>query len=156
MDEIHLSNLTKLTNNYYNSFGRLTEDEEKTLEFYYKLGVVRGVDGFEYVNEAINRASMKQTIKKPISYIASLCKQFYKNGLFNQPFKEENDILDYIQSRVGNLSDDNRKLIQQSISRNGAVQVMASTAEVLNNSDIQDQIINEILLRMVKNWNEPQ
>lgn len=151
MRDYHIDEMNILKNKYKEVFNQLHLDEEKTIEFYYKLGIARGVDAFEYINEAINRASMKQNIKKPISYIASLCKQFYKNGLYSQPSDGEHFILDYIQKKIGSINDTNINLIQASISTNGATKVMAATAEVLNSSKIQDKIIEEILLKMVDN-----
>jgi hypothetical protein len=151
-DSIRLKQLKQL---YKDSFNRLTLDEEKTLEFYYKLGETRGVDGYQYVNEAINRAIMKQNLSKPISYIASLCKNFYKNGLHSQPFQEENDLINYVESKIGKLSFDNKKLIQSAISTNGSVRVMAASAEVLNNSEFQSKIIEEIILKVVDIFGRP-
>ena len=148
----HENEIKILKEKYRSIFNRLNNDEEFTLEFYYNLGLTRGVNGYKYVNEAINRASMKQSLNKPISYIASLCKNFYKNGLYSQPSGEENDIIDYIEKKIGNISIDNKKLIQSAISEAGSIRVMASAAEILNNSKIQDIIIEKIILRIVEIW----
>lgn len=150
-----LIKLNELKTKYRNSFNRLTLDEERTLEFYYKLGEARGIDGFLHVYEAINRASMKENLSKPISYIASLCKNFYKNGIYSQPFQEENDIIKYVESRIGNLSYDNKKLIQSAISSNGSVRVMAGAGEVLNSSKFQDRVIEEIILKVIEIFGRP-
>ena len=151
-DEIKLN---ELKHKYKTSFNRLSVDEERTLEFYYKLGETRGIDGFLHVYEAINRASMKENLSKPISYIASLCKNFYKNGIYSQPFQEENDIIKYVESKIGTLSHDNRKLIQSAISSNGSVRTMAGACEVLNNSKFQDRVIEEIILKIVEIFGRP-
>lgn len=150
-----LIKLHELKEKYRKSFNRLSLDEEKTLEFYYKLGEARGIDGFLHVYEAINRASMKSNLDKPISYIASLCKNFYRNGIYSQPFQEENDIIKYVEAKIGTLSYDNKKLIQSAISSNGSVRVMASACEVLNNSKLQDRIIEEIILKVVEIFGRP-
>jgi fructose-1,6-bisphosphatase len=139
---------------FKNAFGKLSDNDIKTLEFYYKMGIVRCVDGFKYVSEAINRASMKQNLTKPISYIASLCKNFYKNGLYTQPSQEEKDVIYYIERKIGQISNDNKKLIQTAISTSGCVKVMSGAAEVLNNSKLQDMIIDEILLKVVELWDK--
>jgi hypothetical protein len=152
-DEVKMDQLKEF---YRDTFNRLTLDEEKTLEFYYKLGETRGVDGYLYVSEAIKRASIKAKLDKPISYIASLCKSFYARGLYAQPSQEEQDLLFYIENRIGNLSEDNRKLIQAAISKNGTTRVMAATGEILNNSHIQNQIIEKIILRVVEIFGEPE
>jgi hypothetical protein len=143
-------NIEELKEAFQSSFNRLSLNDGRTIEFYYKLGETRGVDGFLYVGEAIKRAGMKKDLAKPISYIASLCKNFYKNGLYSQPSSEENDILSYIEGKIGKVSMDNRRLIQSAISTNGAVRVMAAASEILNNSDLQDRIIEEIVLGVVK------
>lgn len=131
-EKIDLENLKKLKNRFYDAFGRLSENDGRTIEFYYKMGETRGVDGFQYVAEAIKRASMKKKLDKPISYIASLCKNFYKNGLYAQPFQEEKDIIKYIERRIGSISLDNRRTIQAAISTHGSVRVMAGAATVLS------------------------
>lgn len=151
MRDYQINEMNELKDKYKQIFGQLHLDEEKTIEFYYKLGAARGTDPFEYVSEAINRASMKQNIKKPISYIASLCKLFYKNGLYSQPSDGENFIIDYIQKKIGTIDERNVNLIQASISTNGTTKFMAATVEVLNSSKIQDKIIEEIMLKMVEN-----
>jgi hypothetical protein len=151
--EVRMLDLKKL---YKNTFNRLKIDEESTLEFYYKLGEARGVDGYQYVEEAIKRASMKSKLDKPISYIASLCKNFYSKGLYAQPSKDEKELLKYIESKIGNLSEDNQKLIQKAISSNGSTRVMAATCEILNNSLVQDYIIEKIILRVVDLFGEPK
>jgi len=148
--------LQSLKNKYKSSFHRLSIDEEKTLEFYYRLGETRGVDGFLHVYEAINRASMKENLSKPISYIASLCKNFYKNGLYSQPFQEENDIVNYIETKIGTLGTDNKKIVQSAISSNGSVRVMAAACEVLNGSKLQDRIIEEIVLKIIDIFGRPE
>lgn len=150
-----IENIEELKRLFQSAFGRLSMNDARTLEFYYKLGKTRGVDGFQYVSEAINRASMKSDLDKPASYVASLCKNFYKNGLYSQPSSEENDIISYIESRIGKLSLDNKRLIQSAISSNGAVRVMAAASEVLNNSELQDKIIEEIILHVVKIFGRP-
>jgi hypothetical protein len=58
---------------------------------------------------------MKTKLDKPISYIGSLCKNFYARGLYAQPFQEEQDVLFYIESKIGSLSEDNRKRIEKAI-----------------------------------------
>ncbi len=141
-----------LKENFRKAFGKLSENDSRTIEFYYKMGIVRCVDGFEYVNEAINRASMKQKLSKPISYVASLCKNFYKRGLYSQPSQEENDIMEYIEKKIGSLSENNRILLLNAITSTGAVKVMASSVEVLNSSKIQDKIIEEIILKLIEMW----
>lgn len=151
-----LVKLHDLKEKYRSSFNRLSVDEERTLEFYFKLGETRGVDGYLHVYEAINRASMKDNLSKPISYIASLCKNFYRNGIYSQPFQEENDIVKYIESKIGSLSYDNKKLVQSAITSNGSVRVMASACEVLNNSKLQDRIIEEIILKVIDIFGRPQ
>lgn len=151
-DTKNIENLKKL---FKSTFNRLSMNDARTLEFYYKLGETRGVDGFQYVSEAINRASMKEGLVKPISYVASLCKNFYKNGLYSQPSSEENDIISYIENRIGKLSIDNKRLIQSAISSNGAIRVMAAASEVLNNSELQDKIVEEIILGVVKIFGRP-
>lgn len=138
---------------YHKAFGRLNADEESTLEFYYKMGKIRGVNSFLYVNEAIERTSMKQDLKKPICYIAGLLKSFYKNGLYSQLSGEENDLIYYVESKIGNLNDRNKNLLKKVISTVGTTKLMAAAAETLNNSKIQDTIIDEILLELVSIWN---
>lgn len=151
-DAKNIENLKKL---FKSTFNRLSLNDERTLEFYYKLGETRGVDGYLYVSEAIKRASMKRNLDKPISYVASLCKNFYKNGLYSQPSSEENDIISYIENHIGKLSIDNKRLIQSAISSNGAIRVMAAASEVLNNSELQDKIVEEIILGVVKIFGRP-
>lgn len=148
--EDDLKSLDGLKGMFKSTFNRLSLNDERTLEFYYKLGETRGVDGHLYVEEAIKRASMKRNLEKPISYIASLCKNYYKNGLYSQPSSEENDIISYIESRIGKISHDNKALIQSAISTNGAVRTMASASEVLNNSELQNKVVEEIILKVAK------
>ena len=140
VDKRDLENLKKLKNKFFDAFGRLSENDGRTIQYYYMMGKMRGVDGFQYVSEAIKRASMKKTLDKPISYMASLCKNFYKNGLYAQPFQEEKDIIRYIQSRIGRLSLDNKTRIQAAISTNGAVRVMGATATVLSGFTVLEDI----------------
>lgn len=151
-DTLSMSKLKKM---YQSSFNRLSANDERTIEFYYKMGETRGVDGYQYVSEAINRATMKKGLDKPISYVASLCKHYYKDGLYSQPSSEENDILSYIESKIGRISQGNKKLIQSAISTNGSVRTMAAASEVLNNSDLQDKIVEEIILGVVKIFGRP-
>jgi hypothetical protein len=96
---------------------------------------------------------MKQDLKKPICYIAGLLKSFYKNGLYSQPSGEENDLIYYVESKIGNLNDRNKNLLKKVISTVGTTKLMAAAAETLNNSKIQDTIIDEILLELVSIWN---
>ena len=145
--------LEVLKSKYKYIFGRLNSDEEKTIEFYYKMGLIRGVDSFKYVIEAIDRASIKKDLHKPICYVAGLLKNFYKKGLYSQQSHEELDVLFYIESKIGNLNDRNRDLIISIISTSGTTRLMAAIAEVLNNSSIQDKIIDEILLQLTLIWN---
>lgn len=154
--DMDTENVERLKSAFHHSFKKISANDVRTLEFYYKLGETRGVDGFLYVSEAIKRASMKQNLNKPISYIASLCKSFYKNGLYAQPFSEENDIFNYLEGKIGKISIDNKKLIQSAISSNGAVRVMAAASEVLNNSPFQDRIIEEIIVGVVKIFGRPE
>ncbi|GEM_PF-6160121 len=142
----------ELKSKFYNSFGKLSDKDGRTLEFYYKFGLARGVDAYKYISEAINRTAMKKNLDKPISYFASLCKNFYKNGLYSQPSQEENDIIEYVESKIGLLSEDNKRLLQTAISTSGSVRVMSGAAEVLNNSKLQNKIMEEILLRIVELW----
>lgn len=152
VDNEYVKSLKEL---YKKEFGRLTLDEERTLEYYYKLGETRGVDGYTYVRTAIERASFKGSLTKPISYIASLCKSFYRNGLYAQPFQEEMDIMTYIEKKIGSVSQDNKRLIQSAISTNGSTRVMAAACEVLNNSKLQDKVIEEIILKVVEIFGRP-
>lgn len=144
--------LEGLKTKYYSNFGRLSIDEERTIEFYYKMGIIRGVESAKYINEAIERTAMKKDLHKPICYIAGLLKNFYKNGLYSQPSDEETDILYYIESKIGNLNERNRNLIIKIISTSGTTKLMAAAAETLNNSHIQDKIIDEILLKLTAIW----
>lgn len=155
-EEIYIDNekLLSLKRSFKKQFNRLNIDEERTIEYYFKVAESRGLDGYKYVNEAIKRASMKNDLNKPISYIAGLCKNFFKNGLYSQPFQEENDILSYVESRIGKISLDNKKLIQNIISKQGAVRVMAAAGEVLNNSTLQDKFIEEIINRVIVIFND--
>jgi hypothetical protein len=144
--------IDNLKSMFKDNFGKLSNNDEKTIEFYYNMGLVRGINAYTYIEEAIKRASMKQNLSKPISYIASLCKSFYKHGLFYQPSNEETDIINYIESKIGEISNDNKKLIQTAISTSGCVRVMSGASEVLNNSKLQNMIIEEILLKVVEIW----
>jgi hypothetical protein len=148
--------LTELYELYREYFNHLSIDEKNTLEFYFNLCETRGVDGLQYVRTAIERAHFKGSVKKPISYVASLCKSFLSRGLYAQPFQEELDILYYIKSKIGNISSDNIKLIQAAISTNGSTRVAAATAEILNNSNIQDEIVNKIILKVVEIFGKPE